>query len=313
MPFQRSNITVKASLKLVYSDVWGPAPMLSIEGHRYYIAFVDAYTRFTWIFPFKLKYDAFSVFVKFKKTIELQPDRKIKCFQADIGGEYQPFVPYLTEMGVLVEAFSTSALLINNLPTTVLQFMSPFEKLFHRKPNYNFLKVFGCSCFPYLRDYSRHKLDFHTQKCVFIGYSSCHKGYRCLNKSGKVYISRNVVFNGLEFPYKAIFSPSMSSAAPKTSSFSHTRPNNSMSSLFQLFESAHAPKPAHIPAISRLLVEPHGESSSLSRDSRHDSSSVPLIASNFDRVLQDDDISHQPSLPTKNIHPMVTRSRTGSL
>ncbi|TXG69099.1 hypothetical protein EZV62_004034 [Acer yangbiense] len=84
LPFQRINITAKTPLELVYSDVWGPAPMLSAEGYRYYIAFVDAYTRFTWIFPLKLKSDAFQAFVKFKNSIELQLDRKIKCFQADM-------------------------------------------------------------------------------------------------------------------------------------------------------------------------------------------------------------------------------------
>ena len=116
-----------------------------------------------------------------------------------MGGEYQPFIPYLTELGVHVrfscpythqqngvperkhrsivemrltmlahadlplkywcEAFSTAVVLINNLPTAVLQFLSPFQKLFQKKPNYSYLKVFGCSCFPYLRDYTRHKFE----------------------------------------------------------------------------------------------------------------------------------------------------------
>ncbi|KAL5861380.1 hypothetical protein ACOSQ4_002676 [Xanthoceras sorbifolium] len=31
--------------------------------------------------------------------------------------------------------------------------------------------------YPFLRDYSKNKLDFHTTKCVFIGYSLNHKGY----------------------------------------------------------------------------------------------------------------------------------------
>ena len=69
------------------------------------------------------------------------------------------------------KAFSTAVLLNNHLPTIILHFLSPFEKLFHKKPNYNFLKVFGCACFPYLKNYSIHKLDFHYSKCVFIGYS----------------------------------------------------------------------------------------------------------------------------------------------
>ena len=34
-------------LELVYSDVWGPAPLLSNKGYRYYVHFLDDYSRFT--------------------------------------------------------------------------------------------------------------------------------------------------------------------------------------------------------------------------------------------------------------------------
>ena len=40
-------------------------------------------------------------------------------------------------------AFQTAAYLINRLPTPILQFSSPYEKLFHVKPNYNKLKIFS--------------------------------------------------------------------------------------------------------------------------------------------------------------------------
>ncbi|TXG54670.1 hypothetical protein EZV62_019926 [Acer yangbiense] len=38
-------------------------------------------------------------------------------------------------------------------------------------------------------------------------YSLSQKGYRCLHPSGKVYVSRHVVFNELEYPYKSLFPP----------------------------------------------------------------------------------------------------------
>ena len=47
LPFQRAEITAKSPLELVYSDVWVPAPMLSGDGYRYYVVFIDAYTRYT--------------------------------------------------------------------------------------------------------------------------------------------------------------------------------------------------------------------------------------------------------------------------
>jgi hypothetical protein len=48
------------------------------------------------------------------------------------------------------EACQTSCYLINRLPTPVLQNNSPFQKLFRRSPNYKFLRIFGCACFPNL-------------------------------------------------------------------------------------------------------------------------------------------------------------------
>jgi hypothetical protein len=44
------------------------------------------------------------------------------------------------------EAFLTAVFLINRLPTPVLAHESPVERLFGSKPDYCFLKVFGCAC-----------------------------------------------------------------------------------------------------------------------------------------------------------------------
>jgi histone deacetylase 1/2 len=67
--------------------------------------------------------------------------------------------------------------------------------LLHELPDYTFLKVFGCACCPHLRPYNKHKLEFRSKKCVFLGYSSLHKGYKCLHvPTNRVYISRDVVF-----------------------------------------------------------------------------------------------------------------------
>lgn len=79
---------------------------------------------------------------------------------------------------------------------------SPIEKLFDTKPAYSFLPTFGCACWPNLCPYNTHKLAFRSKQCAFLGYSSHHKVYKCLDISnGHVYISRDVVFDETVFPF----------------------------------------------------------------------------------------------------------------
>ena len=37
----------------------------------------------------------------FKKLVELQMNSKIKCLQADLGTEFKPLIPFLTQHGIL--------------------------------------------------------------------------------------------------------------------------------------------------------------------------------------------------------------------
>ena len=100
------------------------------------------------------------------------------------------------------EAFITATYLINRLPSKVIANTTPLERLYHQKPDYNSLKIFGCACYPNLRPYNRHKLEFRSTQCVFIGYRNLHKGYKCLEvATGRIYISRDIVFYETLFPF----------------------------------------------------------------------------------------------------------------
>jgi IS30 family transposase len=73
------------------------------------------------------------------------------------------------------EAFLAATYLINRLPTKVLDFSSPLEILFHERPNYVGLRTFGCTCWPNLRPFNTHKLQFRSKQCILLGYSNLHK------------------------------------------------------------------------------------------------------------------------------------------
>jgi histone deacetylase 1/2 len=220
------------------------------------------------VYPLKLKSDTLSQFILFKTMVELQFNCKIKTVQTDGGGEFRPFTKYLTELGVvhrltcphthhqnglverkhrhLVEtgltllsqadlpmqywdhAFITAAFLINRLPTPVLNNQSPYYVLLHKQPDYKALKIFGCACFPFLRPYNSNKLNYRSQECVFLGYSSSYKGYKCLSSDGRVYVSKDVLFNEKRFPYPYLFPTNIANSTPSS-------PTNTLPSQVPLY------------------------------------------------------------------------------
>ena len=69
----------------------------SHSGYKYWITFIDDFSRFKAVVPLKLKSDAFDAFKRFKAFAENQTGRKIKKFRCDKGGEYMSneFIGYL--------------------------------------------------------------------------------------------------------------------------------------------------------------------------------------------------------------------------
>ncbi|GJZ79406.1 retrovirus-related pol polyprotein from transposon TNT 1-94 [Tanacetum coccineum] len=90
---QRLPFTINAKrsshpLDLIHCDLWGPAPICSKDGYRYYVAFIDDYSRFTWLYPLKTKTGFYSVLPVFINLVQTQCSRKIKTFQSDGGTEF---------------------------------------------------------------------------------------------------------------------------------------------------------------------------------------------------------------------------------
>ncbi|KAE8679378.1 hypothetical protein F3Y22_tig00111402pilonHSYRG01323 [Hibiscus syriacus] len=94
------------------------------------------------------------------------------------------------------EAMRTAAFVINRLPQPRLGFVSPFEKLWNIKPTVSYFRVFGCVCYVFVPDHLWSKFDKKAVRCIFVGYDSQRKGWKCCDPiSGRCYTSRNVVFD----------------------------------------------------------------------------------------------------------------------
>ncbi|KAI5324129.1 hypothetical protein L3X38_033202 [Prunus dulcis] len=78
------------------------------------------------------------------------------------------------------EAVLSAAYLINRIPSSILNFQTPLQTLYHHlqiPPSKNLEpRIFGCVVFVHLHDHQRSKLDPRAEKCVFISCAPHQKG-----------------------------------------------------------------------------------------------------------------------------------------
>ncbi|CAJ2637748.1 unnamed protein product [Trifolium pratense] len=100
MPKRASGV-----LQVIHSDICGPFEAASLGGSKYFITFVDEYSRMIWLYTLKLKSEALEVFKKFKVLIEKESEKSIKILRTDGGGEYtsREFENFCTNQGITQE------------------------------------------------------------------------------------------------------------------------------------------------------------------------------------------------------------------
>jgi Integrase core domain len=100
-------------LELIYTDICGPFPTATRNGHVYLIRFIDDYSRYDYIYLIKENAQILNTFKSFKSEVELQLNKKIKGVRSDRGGEYYgrsdgsgeqrpgPFAKFLEDNGIV--------------------------------------------------------------------------------------------------------------------------------------------------------------------------------------------------------------------
>jgi histone deacetylase 1/2 len=88
LPFPVSSSVSQHPLELVFSNVWGPAPE-SVGRKKYYVSFIDDFSKFTWIYMLQHKSQVFEKFQEFQVMVERLFNKKILAMQTDWGREYQ--------------------------------------------------------------------------------------------------------------------------------------------------------------------------------------------------------------------------------
>jgi GAG-pre-integrase domain len=113
--FYPSSSTATKPLEIIHCDLWGPSPVISQNGYKYYLLFTDQFSRYNWIYFCSHKSNVADIFHQFKILVENLLFSKIKTIQLDGGTEFKPIIrshpeiqfhiscPYTPQQNGLVE------------------------------------------------------------------------------------------------------------------------------------------------------------------------------------------------------------------
>jgi hypothetical protein len=80
-PFDEGKDCIfKVLLELIHADICGPMKTISFSGARYFLLFVDDFSRKMWVYFLSKKSYAFSKFQEFKAMVEKKLERSIILF-----------------------------------------------------------------------------------------------------------------------------------------------------------------------------------------------------------------------------------------
>ncbi|GJT87121.1 zinc finger, CCHC-type containing protein [Tanacetum coccineum] len=189
--------------------------------------------------------------VLFKTEVELQQESQIKRFRTDRGGEYmdtlyfqyvgiihETTAPYTTQQngiskrknrvlkemvnfmlsysglsqGFGGEAMLTSCYLLNKIPNK-RNMITPYELWIKRKPNPNYLRVWGCRAVIRLLDPKLKTLGERGIECIFVGYAKHFKAFRFYVIEPNDSVSINSIIESRD----AIFDENRFSSVPRPS------------------------------------------------------------------------------------------------
>ena len=69
LPFNNSESFSFAPFDLIHSDIWGPVPVSTEGGSRYFVIFVDDFSQYTWTYLLHQRSELVSIYQTFRKMI----------------------------------------------------------------------------------------------------------------------------------------------------------------------------------------------------------------------------------------------------
>lgn len=103
LPFPHSATKSSGVLDLVHADLCGPMENLSLGKARYFLLFVDDFSRMCTVYFLREKNETLKYFKQYKQFVENQQSKRIKILRSDNGGEFcsKEMENYLRQCGIV--------------------------------------------------------------------------------------------------------------------------------------------------------------------------------------------------------------------
>ncbi|KAK2990000.1 hypothetical protein RJ640_009738 [Escallonia rubra] len=103
LSFHLSTSVSSAPFDLVHSDIWGLSPSTIMGGFKYFVIFIDDYSRFTWLYLMRNRAELSQIYHTFVTMVKTQFSCHIKLFRTDNAMEYksEEFLRLLKKNGTI--------------------------------------------------------------------------------------------------------------------------------------------------------------------------------------------------------------------
>lgn len=126
VPFQNNRKKTTEILEIIHTDLNGPHNTTGYGGEKYFLTFIDDYSKCTRIFCIKNKSETANCFIEFVNLVENKFNKRVKKLQCDNGKEYLnkdiyafirqkgiellPCPPYVHELNGVAERYNRSVM-----------------------------------------------------------------------------------------------------------------------------------------------------------------------------------------------------------
>jgi hypothetical protein len=105
LSFNNSDSFSHVFFYLIHSDIWGPSPTATIGGYKYFVIFIDDFSRYTWVYLMHNRFELTQIYCTFAQMISTQFSKAIKIFRTDNVMEYRDsqFLDFIHTQGTIIQ------------------------------------------------------------------------------------------------------------------------------------------------------------------------------------------------------------------